>query len=60
MNGVAPLPGSRIVRWVSVGTRGGGPFFRWHLFDLEEEKGQGQDLSALLCLYYLAWEPEDV
>lgn len=57
--GLSLVDDAGVVRWVFVGSRGGGPFFLWHFFDLEEEKGQGQDLSAPLCLYYLAWKLVD-
>lgn len=49
--------GSRTIpdgwRWVPVGSRGDDPFFPWHLFEFEEEKGQGQDLNFCSCVTWL-------
>lgn len=53
--GLSLVDDADVVRWVSVGCRGGIPFFHWHLFDLEEEKGQGQDLSACTTWHGNLW-----
>lgn len=51
--GLSVVDDAGAVRRVPMGSRGDGPLFGWHLFELEKEKGQGQDPHFCACPTWL-------